>query len=60
MRLTRAATERLRLRKLAPLLSCSARSSSGQPHLGAAFPVATVEDGHIATQEDITEDPEGP
>lgn len=60
MRLTRASTEGLRLRKLAPSLSWSSRSSAGQTHSSAAFPVATVEDSHVATQEDITEDPEGP
>lgn len=35
-------------------------TSARQPHSGAAFPVATVEDGHVAAQEDIAEDPEGP
>ena len=60
MRLTRASTDGMRLRKLSPSLSWSSRSSAGQTHSSAAFPVATVEDSHVATQEDITEDPEGP
>lgn len=35
----------------------SARTSSRQPHSGTFFHVPTVEDSHIATQEDIAEDP---
>lgn len=60
MRVTRASTDGMRLRKLSPSLSWFSRSSAGQTHSSAAFPVATVEDSHVATQEDITEDPEGP
>lgn len=51
---------KLRLRKPTPSLAYSTSSSARQPNSGIAFSVATVEDGHVATQEDIAEDPEGP
>lgn len=53
MRITRASTGELRLRKPTPSLSCSTSSRSANPHSRPAFPVATVEDGHVGAQEDI-------
>lgn len=41
-------------------MSSSARTSARQPHSGTFFYVPAVEDRHIATQEDIAENPEGP
>lgn len=40
--------------------SGSARPCARQPYSGTFFYVPTVEDRHIAAQEDIAEDPEGP
>lgn len=60
MRLTRTSSGELRLREPTASRSGAARACACQPHSGAFPHVPAVEDRHVAAQEDIAEDPEGP
>lgn len=59
MRLTRTPSGE-RLRERTARRPGAARPGARQPHAGAVPHAPAVEDGHVAAQEDVAEDPEGP